>query len=62
MKGLELLETYPKAGKIVNKWFLDKMIEYFLDDLGIVFYTNMVNYPKVLSPQVLPKYLKILNV
>ncbi len=27
MKGLELLETYPKAGKIVNDWFLDKMLK-----------------------------------
>jgi hypothetical protein len=24
---------------------LDKMIECFLNDIGIVFYTNMVNYP-----------------
>jgi hypothetical protein len=38
------------------------MIKYFLDDLGIVFYTNMVNYPNVLSAQVLPKELKILAV
>ena len=37
---------------------LDKMIEYFLDELGIVFYTNMVKYPDVLSVQVLPEYLK----
>jgi hypothetical protein len=27
MKALELLEKYPKAGKIVNKWFLDKMLK-----------------------------------
>jgi len=27
MKALELLETYPKAGKIVNDWFLDKMLK-----------------------------------
>jgi len=27
MKALELLETYSKAGKIVNKWFLDKMLK-----------------------------------
>jgi hypothetical protein len=32
MKGLELLETYPKAGKIVNKWFLDKMIASLNND------------------------------
>jgi hypothetical protein len=38
------------------------MIEYFLDDLGIVFYTNMVNYPTVLSAQVLPLPLKELAI
>ena len=27
MKALELLETYPKAGKVVNDWFLDKMLK-----------------------------------
>jgi hypothetical protein len=37
---------------------LDKIIEYFLDDLGIVFHTHRVEYPKVLSAQVLPSALK----
>ena len=41
---------------------LDKMIKYFLDDLGIVFYTNMVKYPNVLSSQVLPLDLKELAI
>ena len=34
----------------------------FLNDLGIVFYTNMVQYPNVLSVQVLPDELKALAV
>jgi len=34
------------------------MIEYFLDDIGIVFYTNMVQYPNVLSAQVIPPELQ----
>lgn len=38
------------------------MIELFLDNLGIVFYTNMVQYPNVLSVQVLPSNLKHLAV
>jgi MoaA/NifB/PqqE/SkfB family radical SAM enzyme len=50
------------AVQVSNVLILDKMIEYFLDDLGIVFYTNMVNYPNVLSPQVLPPYLKALAI
>jgi sulfatase maturation enzyme AslB (radical SAM superfamily) len=46
------------AVQISNVLTLDKMIEHFLDKLGIVFYTNMVQYPNVLSAQVLPNELK----
>ena len=35
------------------------MIEHFLDKLGIVFYTNMVQYPNVLSIQTLQYELKV---
>ena len=48
------------AVQVSNVLILDKMIEYFLDDLGIVFYTNIVKYPNVLSIQVLPNELKSL--
>lgn len=27
MKALELLEKYPKTGKVINDWFLGKMIQ-----------------------------------
>ena len=50
------------AVQVSNVLVLDKMIKYFLDDLGIVFYTNMVNYPRVLCPQVLPHELKELAI
>ncbi len=50
------------AVQVSNVLILDKMIKYFLDDLGIVFYTNMVKYPDVLSVQVLPKELKDLAI
>lgn len=50
------------AVQVSNVLTLDKMIEYFLDDLGIVFYTNIVKYPKVLSVQTLPPYLKALAI
>jgi hypothetical protein len=46
------------AVQVSNILILDKMIEYFLNDLGIVFYTNMVKYPDVLSIQTLPMPLK----
>jgi sulfatase maturation enzyme AslB (radical SAM superfamily) len=50
------------AVQVSNALILDKMIEHFLDKLGIVFYTNMVQYPNVLSIQVLPDELKALTI
>ena len=46
------------AVQVSNALVLDKMIKYFLDDLGIVFYSHRVNYPRALSAQVLPAKLK----
>jgi MoaA/NifB/PqqE/SkfB family radical SAM enzyme len=68
--NIKEIQTIPNVSRIVgavavqvsNVLMLDKMIEYFLDDLGIVFYTNMVNYPNVLSIQALPNNLKHLAV
>jgi len=37
---------------------IDRVIDYFLNDLGIVFYSHRVNYPRALSAQVLPAKLK----
>jgi hypothetical protein len=50
------------AVQVSNVLILDKMIEEFLDKLGIIFYTNMVNYPNALCPQVLPNDLKKLAI
>jgi sulfatase maturation enzyme AslB (radical SAM superfamily) len=68
INNIKQVQTIPNVSRIVgavavqvsNVLVLDKMIEYFLNELGIVFYTNIVNYPNQLSAQVLPKYLKIL--
>jgi len=32
MKGLELIEKYPLAGKVVKDWFLKEMINSFKDE------------------------------
>lgn len=64
--NVKQIQTIPNISRIVgavavqvsNVLILDKMIEYFLNDIGIVFYTNMVKYPDVLSIQVLPENLK----
>lgn len=66
VNNIKQIQTIPNVSRIVgavavqvsNVMILDKMIEYFLNDLGIVFYTNMVRYPAVLSIQVLPSDLK----
>jgi hypothetical protein len=50
------------AVQVSNVLILDKMIEEFLDKMGVVFYTNMVQHPNVLSVQVLPKALKDLAI
>lgn len=48
--------------QVSNVLVLDKLIEYFLNDLEIIFYTNVVMHPDVLSIQVLPKELKDLAI
>ena len=66
IKNVKEVQKIPNISRIVgavavqvsNILVLDQMIEYFLDDLGIVFYTNMVKYPNCLSTQVLPPRLK----
>ena len=70
VNNIKQIQTIPNITRIVgavavqisNVLILDKMIEYFLDNIGIVFYTNIVQYPNVLSVQVLPKDLKVLAV
>lgn len=66
INNIKQIQTIPNISRIVgavavqvsNVLVLDKMIEYFLNDLGIVFYTNMVKYPNVLSIQTMPAPLK----
>jgi sulfatase maturation enzyme AslB (radical SAM superfamily) len=66
VNNIKRVQEIPNVSRIVgavavqvsNIMILDQMVETFLNDLGIVFYTNMVNYPNVLSIQVLPNELK----
>jgi hypothetical protein len=68
--NINIIKQIPNVRRIVgavavqvsNVLILDKMIEEFLDNLGIIFYTNMVNYPNALCPQVLPPALKDLAI
>ena len=66
INNIKQIQTIPNISRIVgavtvqvsNVLVLDKIIEYFLDDIGIVFHSHRVEYPKVLSVQVLPRKLK----
>ena len=70
VNNIKQIQTIPNISRIVgavtvqvsNVLILDKMIKYFLDDLGIVFHTHRVEYPKVLSAQVLPAKLRALAI
>ena len=48
-----------QAGNILQ---IAECIEYFLEQLGIVFYSHRVSYPNCLSAQVLPRPLKELAI
>jgi len=66
VSNIDRIKSIPNISRIVgavtvqisNVLILDKMIEYFLDDIGIVFHSHRVEYPKLLSAQVLPAPLK----
>ena len=70
INNIKQIQTIPNISRIVgavtvqvsNILVLDKMIDYFLNDLGIIFHTHRVEYPNVLSVQVLPNELKKLAV
>lgn len=70
VNNIKQIQTIPNISRIVgavtvqvsNALILDKMIEYFLNDIGIVFHTHRVEYPKLLSAQVLPKQLRQLAI
>lgn len=70
VNNIKQIQTIPNISRIVgavtvqvsNVLILDKMIKYFLDDLGIIFHTHRVEYPKLLSAQVLPLELRDLAI
>ena len=70
VNNIKQIQPIPNISRIVgavtvqvsNVLVLDKIIEYFLNDIGIVFHTHRVEYPKVLSAQVLPAKLRELAI
>lgn len=66
IENIREIQKFPNIDRIVgavavqvsNAYVLPRMIEYFLNELGIVFYVNMVKYPECLSVQALPDDIK----
>ena len=64
--NVRIMKKIPTVSRIVgaftvqsnNIMQIDKVIDYFLNKLEIVFYSHRVQYPRALSAQVLPKELK----
>lgn len=65
-ENVKIFKSFPNVSRIVgaftvqanNIMQIDRVIEYFLKDMGIIFYSHRVNYPMSLSAQVLPPALK----
>ena len=65
-ENIKVFKSFPNVSRVVgaftvqanNIMQIDKVIDYFLNDMGIIFYSHRVNYPMSLSAQVLPPVLK----
>jgi sulfatase maturation enzyme AslB (radical SAM superfamily) len=65
-ENIKIIKSFPNVGYVVgactvqvgNIMQLPAIIPYFLNTLGIVFYSHRVNYPNVLSAQCIPTLLK----
>jgi MoaA/NifB/PqqE/SkfB family radical SAM enzyme len=65
-ENIKVFKSFPNVSRVVgaftvqanNIMQIDKVIDYFLNEMGIVFYSHRVNYPMALSAQVLPPKLK----
>ena len=65
-ENIKVFKSFSNVSRVVgaftvqanNIMQIDKVIDYFLNDMGILFYSHRVNYPMSLSAQVLPPVLK----
>tara|TARA_E500000331_G_scaffold356160_1_gene413664 strand:+ start:10 stop:888 length:879 start_codon:yes stop_codon:yes gene_type:complete len=65
-ENVKVFKSFPNVSRVVgaftvqanNIMQIDKVIDYFLNEMGIIFYSHRVNYPMSLSAQVLPPELK----
>ena len=69
-KNIQEIKKIPNVSRVVGAFTAQatnilqaaECIDYFLNQLGIVFYSHRVSYPNVLSAQVLPQELKDLAI
>lgn len=65
-ENINIFKSFSNVSRIVgaftvqanNIMQIDKVIDYFLNDMEIIFYSHRVNYPRALSAQTLPIPLK----
>lgn len=65
-ENVKVFKSFPNVSRVVgaftvqanNIMQIDKVIDYFINTMGIVFYSHRVNYPMALSAQVVPPKLK----
>jgi sulfatase maturation enzyme AslB (radical SAM superfamily) len=65
-QNVRVFKAFPNVSRVVGAFTvqannilqIDKVIDYFINTMGIVFYSHRVNYPMALSAQVLPPELK----
>ena len=65
-KNIKKIKEIPSVSRVVGAFTvqsnnilqIDKVIEYFLEKMGIIFYSHRVNYPRALSAQAIPNELK----
>jgi MoaA/NifB/PqqE/SkfB family radical SAM enzyme len=65
-ENVKVFKSFPNVSRVVGAFTVQAnnilqicdVIDYFLNDMGIIFYSHRVNYPMSLSAQVLPPELK----
>jgi sulfatase maturation enzyme AslB (radical SAM superfamily) len=65
-ENIKIMKTIPTVSRIVgaftvqanNIMQIDKVIEYFMENMDIIFYSHRVQYPRALSAQCIPPDLK----
>lgn len=69
-QNIKVFQSFPNVSRVVGAFTAQagnilqaaECIDYFLNEMGIIFYSHRVSYPNVLSAQVLPQELKNLAV